>query len=58
MGQTGGKVNEKESDLHQGHSAVIYASGKISMCETIEIVEQLVRDKQLAEYEEQRADEL
>lgn len=38
-------------------AAVIYASGKISMCETIEIVEQLVRDKQLAEYEEQRADE-
>ena len=38
-------------------AAVIRARGEISMCETIEIVEQLVKDKQLAEYEEQIADE-
>ena len=57
MGQTGGKVNEKESDLHQGHCRRHLCQREISMCETIEIVEQLVFDKQLAEYEEQRADE-
>lgn len=38
-------------------AAVIRAHGEISMCEVIEIVEQLVLDKQMAEYEERGKDE-
>ena len=49
------KTERAAKKIYKGH----YGPNrrKISMCETIEIVEQLVFDKQLAEYEEQRADE-
>lgn len=38
-------------------AAVICSRRELSMCETIEIVEQLIGDKQMAEYEERSANE-